>query len=376
MCGIVGVYHYGSQKPVDEVRLRRMCDVIVHRGPDSEGIFLSPDTRSAGLGIRRLAIIDLATGDQPIHNEDKTLWVVLNGEIYNYRELRAALEPRHRFSTHSDTEVIVHLYEEYGERCVDHLRGMFAFAIWDGRDGSLFIAKDRLGKKPLYYSAAGSVFVFGSEIKSLLEYLPHTPPVDPNAIDLYLSYQYIPSPTTIFSGISSLLPAHTLRCSRDGSVTVRRYWDLDFRKKAGLSYDEACVRTRELLEESTRLRMISEVPLGAFLSGGHDSSIIVGLMSRLSSSPVKTFSIGFEEEEFSELPYARIVARHFNTDHHEFIVKPNFIELLPKIVWHYGQPFADSSALPSYIVSHETRRHVTVALNGDSGDEAFGGYLR
>jgi asparagine synthase (glutamine-hydrolysing) len=350
-----------------------MCDVIRHRGPDSEGTFLS---EAAGLGIRRLAIIDLATGDQPIHNEDKTLWVVLNGEIYNFQELRGRLEGRHRFYTKSDTEVIVHLYEEYGERCVEHLRGMFSFAVWDARAESLFIARDRIGKKPLYYTAAGGAFVFGSEIKSLLAYLERTPEIDPDAIDLYLGYQYIPSPRTIFKGIVSLLPAHTLRCRKDGAVETRNYWDLDFRKKTDLSFNEACLRARELLEEATRLRMISDVPLGAFLSGGHDSSIIVGLMSRMSSTPVKTFSIGFEEAEFSELEYARIVARHFGTEHREFIVRPNFIEMLPKIAWHYGQPFADSSALPSYIVSQETRKHVTVALNGDGGDESFGGYLR
>lgn len=353
-----------------------MCDVIRHRGPDSEGIFASAQPPSAGLGIRRLAIIDLQTGDQPIHNEDKTMWLVLNGEIYNYRELRQDLEKKHRFYTHSDTEVIIHLYEEYGEHCVDYLRGMYSFAIWDANKEQLFIGRDRLGKKPLYYCCKDGAFVFASEIKSILEYLPATPAIDPDAIDLYLGFQYIPSPRTIFQDIHALPPAYVMTCDRTGNIRKRQYWDLDFRKKTGITFNEAKEQARGLLEEATRLRMISDVPLGAFLSGGHDSSIIVGLMSRLSSSPVKTFSIGFDEAEFSELNYARLVAKHFNTEHHEFIVRPNFIELLPKIVWHYGQPFADSSALPSYIVSNETRKFVTVALNGDGGDEAFGGYLR
>ncbi|MDD5688003.1 MAG: asparagine synthase (glutamine-hydrolyzing) [Elusimicrobia bacterium] len=373
MCGITGIYNFGNNKHIERNILSKMCDIIKHRGPDSEGLFLENEI---GLGIRRLAIIDLKTGDQPIHNEDNTIWIVLNGEIYNYLELRTELEKKHKFYTKTDTEIIVHLYEDYGEKCVQYLRGMFAFAIWDKKNKKLFVAKDRIGKKPFYYTLVNGSFVFASEIKSIIEYINKTPEIDLEAIDLFLTYQYIPSPKTIFSNIKSLMPAHTLTCDKNGSVRIEKYWDLDFVRKSDISFKDACEKTKDLLIESTRLRMISDVPLGAFLSGGVDSSIIVGLMSSLSTQPIKTFSIGFEESEFSELKYAKIVAKHFKTDHHELIVKPNFIDILPKLIWHYGQPFADSSALPSYFVSKETRKHVTVALNGDGGDETFGGYLR
>lgn len=373
MCGIIGIYNFANNKTVEKGILQRMGDVIKHRGPDSDGYYIGP---RIGLGIRRLAIIDLQTGDQPIHNEDKTIWLVLNGEIYNFLELRQDLEKKHKFYTKTDTEVIIHLYEEFGENCVEHLRGMFAFALWDEKKQRLFIAKDRVGKKPLYYIVKDGALIFGSEIKAILEYLGKTPEIDPSAIDLFLVYQYIPSPKTIFSSIQSLPPAHTLTCDKNGEIRVEKYWDLDFTQKTNLSFKESCQRIRDLLTEATRLRMISDVPLGAFLSGGHDSSIIVGLMSQISSQPVKTFSIGFEEAEFSELNYARIVAEHFKTEHHEFIVKSHFIDILPRLVWYYGQPFADSSALPSYFVANETKKYVTVALNGDGGDENFGGYLR
>ncbi|MDI6756537.1 MAG: asparagine synthase (glutamine-hydrolyzing) [Endomicrobiia bacterium] len=381
MCGIAGVYNFGNNKPVEKAVLQRMCDSIKHRGPDDEGYFFAASRNQQaadiGLGMRRLAIIDLITGSQPIHNEDKTLWIVLNGEIYNFEELRRQLEPNHKFYTKTDTEVILHLYEEHGERCVDYLIGMFAFAVWDAKGKKLFIAKDRAGKKPLYYMfSRDGAFVFASEIKAILSYPGKTHEIDPESIDLYLTYQYIPSPKTIFKDIKSLPPAHTLVCDAKGNIRTERYWDIDFRKKTDLSFQGACLKTRELLSEATKLRMISDVPLGAFLSGGHDSSIVVGLMSELSPRPVKTFSIGFEEDDFSELRYANIVAKHFGTEHNEFIVRPDFIELLPGIVRNYGQPFADSSALPSYVVSNQTRKHVTVALNGDGGDEAFGGYLR
>lgn len=382
MCGIVGIYNFANNTSVERDTLQRMCEVIKHRGPDDEGIYLNQPSgirhqASVGLGIRRLAIIDLETGHQPIHNEDKTVWTVHNGEIYNYHELRAKSEEKgHQFYTKTDTEVIVHLYEEYGEKCVQYLRGMFAFALWDARHRRVFIAKDRIGKKPLYYMIQNGSFVFASEIKSILEYLHKTPEIDLEAIDLFLTYQYIPSPKTIFLNIKSLPPAHILTCDENGNIEMTKYWDLDFTKKIELSFDSACENIRNLLTEATKLRMISDVPLGAFLSGGHDSSIVAGLMSELSTKPVKTFSIGFEEEEFSELKYAKIVAKHFKTDHHEFIVHPKRIDILPKLVWHYGQPFADSSALPSYFVARETKKYVTVALNGDGGDETFGGYLR
>lgn len=373
MCGIVGVFNYGNNKPIERNILQKMCDAIKHRGPDDEGFY---PISNIGLGIRRLAIIDLETGHQPIHNEDKTLWIVLNGEIYNFLDLRKELEEKHTFYTKTDAEVILHLYEEYGEKCVLYLRGMFAFAVWDEKKQKLFIAKDRLGKKPLYYTTQNGTFIFASEIKSILEYLNKIPEIDCESIDLFLTYQYIPSPRTIFKNIRSLLPAHTLFCDGSGIIKIQKYWELSFKEKINLSFSDAALRIKDILTEATRLRMLSDVPLGAFLSGGHDSSIIVGLMSHLSHKPVKTFSIGFEEEEFSELKYARIVAKHFSCEHNEFIIRPNYVEILPKLVWHYGQPFADPSALPSYFVARETRKYVKVALNGDGGDENFCGYLR
>ena len=374
MCGICGVFNFKNDKPLDPAVLKRMCDTLKHRGPDEEGYYTSGQI---GLGIRRLSIIDLSTGSQPIHNEDKSIWVIDNGEIYNFQDLRKELENRgHKFYTKTDTETIVHLYEEYGERCVDHLRGMYAFAVWDEKNKKLFIARDRIGKKPLYYTVINGSLIFGSEIKPILEYLGYTPEIDLGSINLYLTYQYIPSPKTIWKGINRLLPASTLTCNNTGNIEIKKYWNLDFTQKTNLSFEEASEQIKQILTEATKIRMISDVPLGAFLSGGHDSTIIVGLMSQLSSKPVKTFSIGFKEETFSELKYASIVAKHFRTDHNEFIVEPKFIDILPKIIWHYDQPFADSSALPSYYVSNITRQHVTVALNGDGGDENFAGYLR
>lgn len=287
MCGITGWYNTSGKASGREsgALLEKMCNVIIHRGPDDKGYFIEDN---AALGMRRLSIIDLSTGHQPIHNEDNTIQVVFNGEIYNFLELRKELEKTHKFYTNSDTEVIVHLYEDYGEKCVEGLRGMFAIAIWDSKKERLFLAKDRIGKKPLYYTRNNGTLVFGSEIKCILEYLGANPEVDREAIDLFLTYQYIPSPKTIFKGIFSLPPAHTLVCGKNGNIDISRYWDLDYRKKTGLSFGDACVRTRELLEEAVKLRMISDVPLGAFLSGGHDSSIVVGLMSGL-SSPGKDF---------------------------------------------------------------------------------------
>lgn len=373
MCGIAGVYHFGIDRTVEEASVRAMCGALRHRGPDDEGVYITP---RVGLGMRRLSVIDLATGHQPLCNEDRTLWIVFNGEIYNYRHLRQDLAPRHTFSTQSDTETIIHLYEEYGESCVEHLRGMFAFAIWDERKQQLFIARDRVGKKPLYYTQHDGAFVFASEIPALIRWRGQKPPIDTTALDQYLSFQYIPSPRTIYTGVSALPPAHTLTCGPDGAPLTRRYWDIDYRQKTSLSFADACARTRELLDEATRLRMIADVPLGAFLSGGADSTIVVGLMSTHAAEPVKTFSVGFDEDDFSELSYARLAAQRFHTDHHEIIVRPHFKELLPEIARRYGQPFADASALPSYMIAQETRTQVTVALNGDGGDEAFGGYRR
>ena len=373
MCGIVGFVNNGG-RPAEREVLEAMNRAIIHRGPDEDGYYLH---QNAALAMRRLSIIDLASGKQPIHNADRTKWIVFNGEIYNYRELRDELEARgHTFYTRSDTEAIIHLFDEFGERCVDHLRGMFAFAIWDETDRSLFAARDRVGKKPLLYShQTNGDLIFGSEFQAVLEHPSVTREVDHGAIDSYLSYICVPAPETAFKQIRKLEPGHWLKW-KDGRVETRRYWLPDLSKKVKITEAEAIDETTRLLRESTRLRMISEVPLGAFLSGGVDSSIVVALMAQESSSPVKTFSIGFEEQDFSELKYARRVAEHVGAEYNEFIVRPDAVEVLPTLVEHFGEPFADSSALPTYYVSRETRRHVTVALNGDGGDESFAGYER
>ncbi len=375
MCGICGVV-YGSGGKADEAALRRAAGLIAHRGPDDEGVFIDGP---AGLAMRRLAIIDLSTGHQPLSYENGRYWIVFNGEIYNYQFLRAELEARgHRLKTKSDTEAILALYRDLGPACVQRLRGMFAFAIWDKKERRLFIARDRLGKKPLVYAQRpDGTLLFASELRCLFALDPGLPrEVDPVAVDMYLSLQYIPSPKTIYKSARKLPPAHTLTW-QDGRISIAPYWDLPLgRAPVTTDPEEAKRLIREKLTESVRLRMISEVPLGAFLSGGVDSSVIVALMSRLSDRPVKTFSIGFEEERFSETRFARLVAERHKTDHTEFIVKPEMAEVLPKLAWHYGEPFADASALPTYYVARETRRFVTVALNGDGGDESFAGYLR
>ncbi len=375
MCGICGVVRGGSGAP-DPARLKAANDMIRHRGPDDEGFFVDGPV---GLAMRRLSIIDLSTGHQPLSYADGRYWIVFNGEIYNYRELRAELESRgHRFKTKSDTEAILALYQEMGGRCVERLRGMFAFAIWDKGTRRLFLARDRIGKKPLVYAERpdGSL-LFGSELRCLFALDPGLPrETDPAAIDLYLSLQYIPSPKTAYRGVKKLPPGHALTWE-SGRTTVERYWDLPLgAPPVTRDYEEAKRLLREKLTEAVRLRMISDVPLGAFLSGGVDSSIIVALMSRLSDKPVKTFSIGFDDKKFSETHYAKLVADRYKTDHTEFVVKPEMADVLPKLAWHYGEPYADASALPTYYVSRETRRFVTVALNGDGGDENFGGYLR
>ncbi len=373
MCGIVGIVNSG-QRSVDRKVLERMNRCIVHRGPDEDGFYVN---ESVALAMRRLSIIDLAGGQQPIHNHDKTKWIVFNGEIYNFQELRKDLEKRgHKFYTNCDTEAIIHLYDEYGADCVQHLRGMFAFAIWDERDKSLFIARDRLGKKPLLYShQPNGDLIFGSEFTALLSHPSISREVDFDAIDNYLTYLCVPAPQTAFKQIRKLEPAHWLRW-KDGKIEIKRYWSLDFSKKIKISEAEAITETTRILRDATRLRMISDVPLGAFLSGGVDSSTVVALMAQESSQPVKTFSIGFEEQDFSELKYAKMVAEHVGAEHHEFIVRPNALEILPALVEHYGEPYADWSAIPTYYVSRETRKHVTVALNGDGGDESFAGYER
>jgi asparagine synthase (glutamine-hydrolysing) len=373
MCGIVGFVN-NKEMGVSRPLIEAMCEAIVHRGPDEDGFYVE---QNVALGMRRLSIIDLASGRQPIHNADKTKWIVFNGEIYNYRQLRENMEQRgHKFYTNSDTEAIVCLYDEFGADCVNHLRGMFAFAIWDEKEKTLFVARDRVGKKPVLYShQANGDLVFGSEFRALLEHPAVSREVDHEAIDSYLSYLCIPAPQTAFKHIRKLEPGHWLLW-KDGEIKTERYWLPDFSKKIKISEEEAIEETTRILRESTRLRMISEVPLGAFLSGGVDSSTVVALMAQESAKPVKTFSIGFEEEDFSELKYAKRVAEHVGAEYNEFIVKPDAMEVLPTLVEHYGEPYADSSSIPTYYVSRETRRHVTVALNGDGGDESFAGYER
>jgi len=350
-----------------------MNEAIRHRGPDEDGFYFSD---GVGLAMRRLAIIDLKSGQQPIHNQDRTAWIVFNGEIYNYRELREQLEKLgHEFYTDSDTEAIVHAYDQYGTDCPKYLRGMFAFAIWDERTKSLFLARDRVGKKPLLYAELDGELVFGSEFTALLQHPRISRDVDVEAIHYYLTFICVPAPLTAYRAIRKLEPGHWLLW-RGGEIKTERYWQLDFSKKVSLDEEEAGERVVELLREAVRVRLMSEVPLGAFLSGGIDSSAVVALMAQESSEKIKTFSIGFDEQDFSELHHARRVAEHVGADHHEFIVRPDAMEVLPTLVEHYGEPFADSSAIPSYYVSKETRAFVTVALNGDGGDECFAGYER
>jgi len=371
----------GAAAGFDESQVERMRCVLSHRGPDDAGRKLLPFSTPAGpgkvgLGHCRLSIIDLAGGHQPLANEDETVWIVFNGEIYNFPELRDRLLARgHRFRTHCDTETILHLYEERDVECLRELRGMFAFAIWDARKNRLFAARDRVGKKPLVYRAERERILFGSEIKSILQ-APDVPrEVCTEALHHYLTYGYVPHPLTMFKGISKLPPGHFLLW-QDGKAQVQEYWRPPFVAAPERPEREYVEELRALMEESVRLRLISDVPLGAFLSGGMDSSIVVGLMAKLSNAPVKTFSIGFEEKRYDELEYARLAARHFKTDHHEFIVRPNAVEIIAKLVWHYDEPFADSSAIPTYYVSQVTRQHVKVALTGDAGDEGFAGYPR
>ena len=373
MCGIAGQLRTDA-RPVDEALLERMCRYIQHRGPDSRGIHVDG---GVGLGIQRLRIIDLATGDQPIFNEDRNVVVVLNGEIYNFQELRERLKRAgHRFATRSDTEVIVHLYEEEGVDCVKSLHGMFAFALWDSKRRRLLLARDRVGKKPLFYSLAGGALTFASEIAALVQNEAIPREIDYEALDCYLAYQYVPAPFSAFKAVRKLPPASVLTYENERSE-VRRYWSLDYGRKRDVSnLPELHEEIREQLRRAVRRRMVSDVPLGAFLSGGVDSSAVVAAMAECSPEPVKTFSIGFENAAFDELPYAREIATRFGTEHHEFVVRPNAIDIVPKLVRHYGEPFADSSAIPSFYVAELTRRHVTVALNGDGGDESFAGYNR
>ena len=381
MCGIAGIVHFDGS-PIPDGLVDRMCAAIRHRGPDDRGVVCLPATGSSGglalaaLGNQRLSIIDVAGGHQPIGNEDGTIWTVLNGEIYNFVDLRNRLEREgHLFATRSDTEVIVHAYEQWGDACLDHLDGMFALALWDGRAERLVLARDRFGKKPLLYFADGARLAFASEFEALLCVPGLSRDIDTEALGTYLAYMAIPAPRTIYQQVKKVPPAHALCRDREG-LCVRRYWTLSFEPKAAIGEDAAVEQVQHLLRAAVRKRLVSEVPLGAFLSGGVDSSAVVALMAELSNRPVKTFSIGFDQPQYDELPHARRVADAFGCEHHEFVVRPAAVEILPALVRHFGEPFADSSAVPSWYLAKLTREQVTVALNGDGGDELFAGYGR
>ncbi len=373
MCGICGIFEYERRSEIPGDTVHRMNEMMIHRGPDDGGIFVGP---GIGLGHRRLSIIDLSGGHQPMANEDRTVWVLLNGEIYNYTELRSDLLSRgHTFTTRSDTEAIVHLYEDLGEGCFARLRGMFSIAIWDSRNRKLVLARDRVGKKPLFYAADDKRILFGSELKALLaaDFLPRG--MDVFALSDYFSFGYIPTPKTIYQAVRKVMPGHYLVATGNG-IRETCYWDISFGNVEDRSEAEWGEVLRHELCEATRVRLVSDVPLGAFLSGGIDSSSVVATMSRLMKRAVTTCSIGFAEERYNEVDYARQVARQFATDHHEQTVQADAVGIVDKLAWHYDEPFADSSAIPTYYVSKIAREHVTVALGGDGGDESFAGYRR
>jgi asparagine synthase (glutamine-hydrolysing) len=380
MCGIAGIATIDG-KAIESSLVDRMTDILEHRGPDDRGTYLShadsPNARmKVGLGHRRLSIIDIEGGRQPMSNEERSIWIVYNGETYNFKEEREALKSKgYKFRTASDTEVVLRLYEEYGIECLERMRGMFAFAIWDAKKERLFLSRDRVGQKPLFYYHKNGGFLFASEIKAILESRDVKRKIDYNSLDEYLTYGYPAPPRTMYEGIRKLEPGSYLTYNRDG-VKIKRYWKLSYGEKADIGEGEAAERLYGLLGDATRMRLISDVPLGAFLSGGVDSSAIVALMAKHSNEKVKTFSIGFSEAAFSELKYAREISERFGTEHKELIVKPDALDCLPKLAWHYDQPFGDSSAIPTYYVSKMTKEFVTVALNGDGGDEAFSGYHR
>ena len=374
MCGIAGIVGTEHDDVVNAAAIHCMCQTLVHRGPDDQGIYVQGNV---GLGMRRLSIIDLSKGHQPIHNEDSTIWVVFNGEIYNFLELRSELEDRgHHFYTNTDTEVIVHLFEEYGSACVARLRGMFALALWDERNRRLLLARDRFGKKPLHYAMSGKRLLFGSEIKAILATAPELAATDRQGLLSSFYFGYIPDPLTVFAGIRKLPPGHLLEMA-GGELHIEEYWDLPSSGAYEPSSEEECLdELEERLTEAVRIRMISDVPLGALLSGGVDSSTVVALMARLSSSQVKTFSIAFSKEDYNEGQYAKVVARQFETQHHELLVEPDIEATVHLVTRHLEEPFADSSVIPTYHVCRLARQHVTVALAGDGGDELFGGYER
>jgi asparagine synthase (glutamine-hydrolysing) len=375
MCGICGAAWTGSSSLLTDESLQAMMDRIVHRGPDDAGTYRD---EHAALGFRRLSILDLAGGHQPLSNEGGTVWTVFNGEIYNFAALRRRLEARgHKLRSAGDTEVLVHLYEDEGTGMFRLLRGMFALAIWDVAHRKLILARDRMGQKPLVYRNDGHRVVFASELKALFALPEASLPrrVDPIALDQYLQYGYVPAPRTIIEGVHKLPPAH-LAVWQNGGLAIERYWEPDWNLERQRPVEEEIEELRATLDDAVREQMVSDVPLGAFLSGGIDSTIIVGLMQRASSRPVKTFAIGFPDPKYDETSYAELAARTLGTEHQTFIVEPKAWETLPELAWHFDEPFADSSALPTWYVSKETRRVVTVALTGDAGDELFGGYDR
>ena len=370
MCGICGVIHKHKDYPVEHADVKKMCDVIEHRGPDDEGQFVY---QNVGIGMRRLSIIDLSSGHQPIYNEDKSLVIVFNGEIYNHKAIRAELIANgHVFSTKTDTEAILHAYEQWGVHCVEKLNGMFAFAIWDSRKNRAFLARDRIGIKPLYYYCDETRLVFASELKSIVQIKSVPKEIEPKALDTFLTFEYIPSPYSIFKNVLKLPPGHWM-LYEDGQIKIRQYWHLHYEQSAA-SEDVLNERLDELLNDAVKLRLMSDVPLGAFLSGGLDSSSIVAMMTRNSNEPVKSFSIGFDDVTYNELPFARTIAKKFNTEHFEEIIRPDAASLTEKILWMLDEPFGDFSVFPTFLVSEMARKYVTVVLSGDGGDELLAGY--
>ncbi|MBN2312016.1 MAG: asparagine synthase (glutamine-hydrolyzing) [Candidatus Hydrogenedentes bacterium] len=371
MCGICGIAHSDTTRRIDEAPLSRMNDAMKHRGPDDAGAWLGGHV---GLAMRRLSIIDLFRGHQPMANEDGSIVLVFNGEIYNYQELRSDLENQgHSFRTLSDTEVILRAYEQHGDDALHLFNGMFAFALYDWRNQRLLVARDRLGIKPLFYTFHDGVLAFASELDALLQSGLVRGPLDPAALDAYLSFLYVPAPDTIFEDARKLLPGHKLVFQK-GELSIEPYWRLRFTPNRSWTLDDAAEAYLDLLGQSVRYRLISDVPLGAFLSGGIDSSSVVGMLSVISAAPVKTFTIGFDDAQADEVEFARIAAKHFGTDHTEEVMKPDLLEMAASLVRHFGEPFADSSAIPTWLVSRLARRHVAVALSGDGGDELFAGY--
>ncbi len=370
MCGICGVVYTDPDMLMDEAALRRMCQLMFHRGPDDEGYYVD---KHVGLGMRRLSIIDLVTGRQPISNEDQTIWLVFNGEIYNYLQLRRQLLAKgHNFASKGDSEVVVHAYEEYGDDCVEHFNGMFAFAVWDKVQRRLLLVRDRIGIKPLYYWASNRQLVFGSELKAVMAHPDVPKEIDLTALDQFLTLEYIPTPRTIFKGVRKLPPGHRL-VFQNGGLTLEQYWDV-LTRTVFIDEKNSVEQLTELIKDAVRMRLVSDVPLGAFLSGGIDSSTVVACMSKASASPVRTFSIGFEDASYNELPDARHVAAYLRTDHTEEILQPNIAHLAERLVAHLDEPFADFSIFPTYLVSKLASQSVKVVLSGDGGDELFGGY--